>query len=479
MKNALRIAVVGAGLGGLACAARLAHAGASVDLFEKNATPGGKMQSLCIDGFTWDMGPSLLTMPEVLHELWTDLGSRLEDHLELLPLASTCRYRWADGTLIDENAAFWQRPEVAAFLQYAAGLYDISADAFLYHRLEDWSRQLTWVNLPKLRHLPKIASPRTLHSVVSRYFSDPHLVQLFDRFATYNGSSPWRTPSAFNIIAYVQHRFGGWYPRGGMVQIARQLHLLAEKKGVRCHFQQEISQISPTADGWSVNDQKFDRVVCNADVLTAHETLLPEVERQRFRRSHLDHLDVSMSGLILFLGVGRQYPGLEHHNIFFSDDYRAEFRQLEAGQPADIPTIYLASNSRTDPHGAPPGCDNWFLLINMPAGSEVPPGYGDRILERLEKKFGFDDLRSHIRVRREFTPTDFAHRDRAWLGALYGFASHGTLTAFRRPAMEPKTMPGLHFVGGTTHPGGGVPLVLLSGKIAAERILASRPLQTL
>lgn len=473
MKHHPRIAVVGAGLGGLACAARLARAGASVDLFEKNATPGGKMQILSLDGFTWDMGPSLLTMPEVLRELWTDLGACLEDDLDLIPLPVTCRYRWTDGTQIDENAAFWQRPEVAAFLRYAAGLYDISADAFLYHRIEDWHRQLTLANLPKLRHFPKIASPRTLHSMVSRYFSDPHLVQLFDRFATYNGSSPWRTPSAFNIIPYVQHRFGGWYPRGGMGQIAHKLHLLAEKTGVRFLFNHEISRLAPSTDGtWLVDDQPYDRVFCNADVLTAHETLLPEKERTRFRRSHLDHLDVSMSGYILFLGIDKKYPGLEHHNIFFSDDYRAEFRQLEAGQPADEPTIYIASNSRTeDQRGAPAGCDNWFVLINMPAGSRVPEGYGDRILHRLETRFGFENLQSHIRVRREFTPDDFAHRDRAWLGSLYGFASHGTLTAFRRPAMEPKTLPGLHFVGGTTHPGGGVPLVLLSGKIAAERIL--------
>ena len=161
-------------------------------------------------------------MPYVFEELWTRLGRRLADDLTLIPLPITCRYRWPDGSVIDEDAQFWARPDVARFLAYARGLYDLSADAFLHHPLDEWWRQLRLTNLPKLRHLPKIASFKSMDEVVRHFFGhDPHLVQLFDRFATYNGSSPFLTPAAFNIIPYVEARFGGWYVQGGLYEIAR------------------------------------------------------------------------------------------------------------------------------------------------------------------------------------------------------------------------------------------------------------------
>jgi phytoene desaturase len=212
-----RVGVIGGGVGGLSCAALLAHAGHRVTLYERNARVGGKLNWLAEGGYTWDTGPSLLTMPYVFEQLWTRLGRRLADDLELVPLPVTCRYRWSDGTRIDEDASFWLRPDVAKFLAYARGLYDLSADAFLHHPLGEWWRQINPRNLARLRHLPKIASFATMDEVVRRFFaSDPHLVQLFDRFATYNGSSPYRTPAAFNIIAYVEAHFGGWYVKGGI-----------------------------------------------------------------------------------------------------------------------------------------------------------------------------------------------------------------------------------------------------------------------
>jgi phytoene desaturase len=182
----------------------------------------------------------------------------------------------------------------------------------------------------------------------------------------------------------------------------------------------------------------------------------------------------------MYLGVGRQFESLEHHNIFFSDDYPAEFRQMfEEHRPADEPTIYLAVNSRIDPAHAPHGCDNWFVLVNAPAldrgfpvnWPEIREAYGARIIERLETRFGFDGLASHIRVKRFFTPADFETRYLAEGGALYGFASHGHFSAFRRPPLQPRELENFYFVGGSTHPGGGLPLVCLSGKMVAGRIL--------
>ena len=472
-----RVGVIGAGVGGLTCAALLARAGLRVTVFERNARPGGKLNWLEEGGYTWDMGPSLLTMPYVFEGLWEKLGRRLEDDLQLLPLPVTCRYRWTDGTRIDEDAAFWQRPEVAKFLSYARGLYDLSADAFLHYPLEEWWRQVSFRNLPKLRHLPKIASFATMDQVVRRFFGDDrHLVQLFDRFATYNGSSPYRTPAAFNIIPYVEARFGGWYVKGGLYEIARALERICREEGVEFRYGQEAAA-RRDAGRWLVASQEsaepVDVVICNQDVLSF---LGDEPDMRR----RVAGGEMSISGFILYLGVGRQYPELSHHNIFFSDDYPGEFSRLFDLHFPDLePTIYVAVHSKADPGRAPTGCENWFVLVNAPAltperrvrWDAIATEYGDRIIDRLETRFGCTGLRAAIQVRRHFTPADFETRYLAHAGSLYGFASHGVRAAFRRPPLRRPGAPGFYFVGGSTHPGGGLPLVCLSGQMVAEKVL--------
>lgn len=481
-----RIAVIGAGVGGLSAATRLARRGAKVTLFERNAGVGGKLNWLERDGYSWDMGPSLLTMPYVFREWFAELGENLDAHLELVPLRSTCRYHWTDGTVIDEDAAFWQRPEVAKFLSYASGLYDISAEAFLHHPLEDWWRQLKPSFLPKLRHLPKIASLKTMAETTARYFpDDPHLRQLFNRFATYNGSSPYVTPSAFNIIPFVQAKFGGWYVRGGLFEIAKAALKIAGKLGVEIRTKAEVTAARQCGEGWELDvggrGERFDAVVCNQDVLAALPRFLPPALGEKFRQTHLEKQPLSISGFVLYLGVAREFSQLEHHNIFFSDDYPREFREMfEAKAPAGEPTIYVCIHSKSDPARAPTGCENWFVLVNAPpVDSERPldwsslaQTYGDAIIDRLEQRFALTGVRSAIRVREHFTPPDFIDRYGALGGALYGFASHSTMSAFRRPPLRAKGVRNFYFVGGSTHPGGGLPLVVLSGKMVADALRA-------
>ena len=475
-----RVAVVGAGVGGLTCAALLAHAGLAVTVFEKNERVGGKLNWLEADGYNWDTGPSLLTMPYVFEDLWRRLGRRLEDDLTLVPLPVTCRYRWTDGTVIDEDKAFWERSDVAGFLRYARGLYDLSADAFLHHPLDEWWRQLRWSNVPKLRHLPKIASWRTMDATVRRFFGrDPHLVQLFDRFATYNGSSPYLTPAAFNIIAYVEAKFGGWYIKGGMYNLARALEGICRDLGVRIVTGCEVQALGGIGGYHLQTDAErtgpFDTVVCNQDVLSAHPRFLPGHPWSPPKKA-----DPSISAFLLYLGVGKTFPELSHHNIFFSDDYPGEFRQLFTDRrPADEPTIYVAVHSKDDPGRAPAGGENWFVLVNAPALTTdgrvdwpaMATHYGDRVLERLETRFGLAGLRDAVRVRRQFTPNDFETRYLAQAGSLYGLASHGVGAAFQRPAIQPRGLKDFYFVGGSTHPGGGLPLVCLSGQNVADKIL--------
>jgi phytoene desaturase len=472
-----QILVIGAGLGGLAAAIRLARAGHVVEVWEKNDEPGGKLKNLRIDDFQWGTGPSLLTMAHVLRELFAACDERLEDHLELIRLDSACRYFWTDGTVIDEDAAFWARPDVAKFLDYARGIYELSGEAYLNRPPGDFWRAFTPRNWPKLRHLGKVATTRTLAAEVERRISDPHLRQIFLRFATYNGSSPYLTPATFNIIPYVEAEFGAWYVRGGMDQITRALFDLAQHQGVTFRF-------NKTATGWDGTEataqdgarKRADFLVCNGDVLSAQTTFLSSLFSEK-NQEKLLRPPLSTSGFILFLGVRGRDPRLSHHNIFFSDHYAQEFAEIHDQHISPTePTIYISVSSRTDPGHAPPSHDNYFVLINAPARDPNQPwtqaeaqGYRDLVFRRLEK-LGFDDLPRRIVAEHIFTPSDFAARDLAHHGALYGWASHSIRTSLFRPPLRAPGTRNVFFVGGTTHPGGGIPLVLLSGKMVADLI---------
>jgi phytoene desaturase len=472
-----KILVVGAGLGGLAAAIRLARLGHAVEVWEKNDGPGGKLKELRLGGFRWDTGPSLLTMPHVLRELFAACGERMEDHLDLVRLDSACRYFWTEGTVIDEDAAFWAQPEVASFLEYARGIYELSGEAYLNHPPSEFWRAFTPRNLGKLRHLGKVATTRTLAAEVERRIADPRLRQIFLRFATYNGSSPYSTPATFNIIPYVEARFGAWYVRGGMAKIAEALGALAQQSGVTFRF-------NTAAARWDgreaiANDgstTRPDLLVCNGDVLAASTTFLKQVTSPETRRKLLSQ-PLSTSGFILFLGVRGRDPRLAHHNIFFSDHYRNEFSQIhdEKISPRE-PTIYISISARTDADHAPADHDNYFILVNAPAREPDQPwtpdeaqAYRDVVLQRLEK-FGFENLPERIVAEQIFTPSNFAARDLAHHGALYGWASHSIGTSLFRPPLRSRDASNVYFVGGTTHPGGGIPLVLLSGKMVAEMI---------
>lgn len=369
-----KILVIGAGLGGLAAAIRLARAGHAVEVWEKNEGPGGKAKELRIGNFRWDTGPSLLTMPHVLRDLFAACGERMEDHLELVRLDSACRYFWSDGTIINEDAAFWSQPEVAKFLDYARGIYELSGEAYLTHPPGDFWRAFTPRNWPKLRHLGKVATTRTLAAEVERRIPDSHLRQIFLRFATYNGSSPYKTPATFNIIPYVEAEFGAWYVRGGMAQIAKTLCALAQRNDVTFRF-------NTTAISWDGNEataqdsfrSKADFLVCNEDVLSAQTGFLSALYSRQAQEQTM-RPPLSTSGFILFLGVRGRDPRLGHHNIFFSDHYREEFDEIHDQKISPTePTIYISISARTDPDHAPPDHDNYFVLVNTPARDPKQP----------------------------------------------------------------------------------------------------------
>ncbi|MDL5056956.1 phytoene desaturase family protein [Geitlerinema calcuttense] len=473
--------IVGGGLAGLAAAIRLAHAGMRVVLMEKNATVGGKAGTFSKDGFTWDTGPSLVTMPEILRDLFESVGRKMEDGLTLKKITPVCRYFWDDGTVIDEDKEFFRRPEVRRFMNYAEKIYELSGEAFLKHPPERFHQAfLNPRNLRLLHHLPKVMTLKSVDQMVRKYFSDPHLRQLFNRFATYNGSDPYRAPATFNIIPYVEEKFGAWYPEGGIVEIPRALEKLARELGVEIRLDCPVTGINfqgvkYVADGKTLFEEA-DIILCNADLIHAHDKLLYSQESRR-ESEKMANKELSCSGYILFLGVNRRYDQLSHHNIFFSKDYAREFRHIfkRFKLPEDM-TIYISVTSRTDARFAPPGCDNYFVLINSPTTHMTRDEnyfqnlYPKMVIRRLEE-MGLDGLEKHIVSQTVFTAYDFAERDNATGGALYGHASNTPLTALLRPPIRSKAQDNLYFVGGTTHPGGGIPLVLLSAKMAVEMIL--------
>jgi phytoene desaturase len=488
--NAYTTAIVGGGIGGLSAAIRLAAVGRRVVVIEKNRAVGGKMGQIIQDGFRWDTGPSVITMRHVFEELFAAAGRRLDDYLTLEPVEPLTRYFYPDGTVLDVSgdasemvnriAELDQRDAdgYRKYLAYAERIHRITGPVFIYNeppRLRDFAR------VPVQDWLK--ADPfRTMQAAIEAHVRSPQLRQLLGRFATYVGGSPYEAPATLNVIAHVELNGGVWYPRGGIYQIAAAMTRLAEELGVDFSTGQAVKAIrvqNGRAAGVTLTDgTQIDThtVLSNLDVTTTYASLLPDLPEITRTLQRLRRFEPSCSGFILLLGVEGETLQLAHHNIFFSSDYRAEFNAIFKQQvPPQDPTIYLAITSKTDPDHAPDGCENWFILVNAPPVTEqvdwnaYANSYRDHILDRLES-LGYG-VRDRIRTERVITPVDLERMTGAHRGALYGASANSKWTAFRRPHNRCADILGLYFAGGTTHPGGGVPMVTLSGKVAAKMIL--------
>lgn len=486
-----KILIVGGGLGGLAAAIRIQAAGHRVHVLEKNERVGGKMNIVVADGYRWDTGPSLLTMPWVLHELWQAAGRTLEDDLHLLPVDPVCRYTWPDGTRWDHRAALpdliheitrLSPPDAVnffRFMAFAGKIYEATAEPFLLSPFGGWRDFVT----PRfITDAPALDPFHTMDQAVRRYFRSPYLQQVFNRYATYNGSSPYRAPATFSIIPYIEFAEGGWYVRGGMYELARAMLHLAEELGVDIETGAEVTDVCiehGAARGVRLGTGReiaADRVVVNVDALHGLRHLIAPEHRKRWHNRRIEAMEPSCSGFVLLLGVDRDYAELAHHNIFFSPDYPAEFRAIFDKQvPAPDPTIYVSATCRSDDGHAPAGHMNLFVLVNAPATGErfswahEAQAYRDQVVRVLERR-GLPELSQHIRSEHIITPADFQGRYGAWRGALYGGSSNHMFSAFMRPPLRSPDVRKLYFVGGATHPGGGIPLVLLSGKAVAAAV---------
>jgi phytoene desaturase len=486
-----KIIIIGAGLGGLAAAVRLAKSGFDVTVLEKNETVGGKVNFVEAGGYKFDTGASLLTMRHVFEDLFTFAEKRLEDYLDLTSLDPICRYFWTDGITLDaspdlqktENEIEKFAPQdVENFHKYLSDSkqkYQIAEKTFLARSLNDLPKLLR----PKyLKDLLAISSLKTLDAHNKNYFRSPKLQQLFNRFATYNGSSPYRTPATFALVPFVEFGLGAWYVRGGIYEIPKALAKLAREFNVKIRTNCAVEKIvieNRKAVGVRVENgeiQHADFVIANSDAIKTYRNLIDK----SFFNKKLDAREPSCSGFVLLLGTNKKFPSLAHHNIFFSDNYKAEFDALFVDlRPAQNPTIYVCAASKTDETQSPENCENLFVLINAPYmsdktdwSSEAKP-YRDLIIKKLEK-FGLEDLEKSIEFEQIITPADFENRYRTNRGSIYGVSSNGFFSAFLRVPNRARKIKNLYFVGGATHPGGGMPLVLLSGKMASELILLQK-----
>ncbi|MBE0689690.1 MAG: phytoene desaturase [Anaerolineae bacterium] len=486
----MAIVIIGAGIGGLSAAIRLASAGEQVIVLEQNARVGGKMNEIAADGFRWDTGPSVITMRHVFEDLFAAAGRKFEKYVTLLPLDPLTRYFYPDGVILDATddlTQMAQRIEAIApgdaagyrnYLAYAARIHRITGPVFIYDQPPTIQRILR----TPLRDMPAVDPLRTMDGAIRSFVRSPHLRQMLGRFATYVGGNPFSSPATLNVIADVELSGGVCYPRGGVYAIARAFERLARELGVEVVTNARVEQID-VEDGrvTGVRLLNGDRiaaeaVIANVDVATVYEHLLPReiVPAAKLRR--LVRAEPSCSGFLLLLGVEGGHPQLAHHNIFFSSDYKREFDDIfRRGMPPDEPTIYVSITSKGDPGHAPAGHENWFVMVNAPAYDarydwrEGAATYRERVLARLAT-FGLD-VHGKIRAEHMLTPLDLERMSGARRGALYGQSSNGRLSALRRPHNRASDVRGLYFTGGTTHPGGGVPKVTLSGKVAAAMVL--------
>lgn len=509
--------IIGAGLGGMSAAIRLASQGWRVTVLEKLGRPGGKMGEVRDAGFRWDTGPSVITMRHVYEQLFHDASTSsarrdFNDYVDLIPLNPITRYFWRDGATIDavadedamcENirAAFGPRDVdgYRKFMRYARRLHDVVSGPFLY-RAKPSFREL--MKLP-LADVLKIDALRTMHGAVKAHFKDPHLIQLFDRFATYNGSSPYRAPATLNVIAHVEMAQGAWYPRGGIYQLALAYERLAKELGVEFCYNtpaQEIIVKNGVAKGARLAGGEVieaDAVVCNVDYTFARETLFsptpgtspvsgggentpltqpsPTLRQAQGR----GELEPSCSGFVLMLGARGKHDRLAHHNIFFTQNYPREFDDIFKRKvaPKD-PTIYLCITSKTDAEHALAGHENWFVLVNAPYLSAAydwgkeSAGYVRHIrgllMNHVDRISPITEPHTAIMAEHIFTPQNLQDAYGGHRGAIYGFSSNNQMAAFMRPANRSSAIRRLYYASGSAHPGGGVPLVTLAGMAAAK-----------
>ncbi len=481
-----KVIVIGAGIAGIASAIRQAVKGHEVAVYEANAYPGGKLSAFRSGDFRFDAGPSLFTMPQYVDELFTLAGKNPKDEFTYEKLETVCRYFYEDGTrinawanrdkLAEEIALKTKDPasSVHQFLDYSARIYAITHSIFLEKSLHRPRSFLNWETLKALFRFQKIDPFRSMNTANTDFFTDDKTIRFFNRYATYNGSNPYKAPATLNVIPHLEQHFGAYFPKGGMVAITQSLVKLAENLGVKFNYQARVDEIlveDKKVKGIRLNGENLpaDRVISNMDIWFTYRQLL----KNEIAPKRILNQERSSSALIFYWGMKAEFPELDLHNIFFSEDYKKEFAAIWEQQVIDVdPTIYVNISAKYQIDDAPKGAENWFVMINVPANTgqnwdELIAEARKNIIHKLSRMLN-RDIASLIVTEELLDPRSIEQKTASYQGSLYGTSSNNQFAAFLRHANFSSKIKDLYFVGGSVHPGGGIPLALLSAKIVDD-----------
>ncbi len=486
------VVVIGAGLGGLSAAISLAAEGFSVEMVEKNDKVGGKLNIMTKDGFTFDLGPSILTMPHIFDALFARAGKRREDYVSFEKVEPHWRNFFEDGMVIDltpdQNAMRKEldklgpkaADEFARYMAYAKNLTTETETGYFAKGLDNFWELLSFYG--PIRSLLSFDVFRSMDQGVRRFISDPKLVEILNYFIKYVGSSPYDSPALMNLLPYIQFEYGLWYVKGGMYALAQAMEKLAQELGVVINLNAEVTEIQregKRAKAICLAEGKklaADIVVSNMEVIPAMQKLLKSTDDEL---KNMQRFQPTCSGLALHLGVSKIYPQLAHHNFFYSDKPRQHFDAIfKSHTLSEDPTIYLVAPCKSDPEQAPPGHEIIKILPHIPHLNPDKPlttddylAFRERVLVKLER-MGLTDLRKSIITEEYWTPHDIQARYYSNQGSIYGVVTDRKLNLGFKAPQRSSQLSNLYFVGGSVNPGGGMPMVTLSGQLACDKILA-------
>jgi phytoene desaturase len=486
------VIIIGAGLSGIACALRLSASGYNVIVFERNDGPGGKIYQKKIGGYRFDTGPSLLTMPELVNDLLAK--AKTGDMLRFIQLDIICKYFYSDGTKINayknpddfaaeiEKKTGEERRKVLNFLRKSKYLFDLTKETFIFNSLKSYKNMFSRAAIKILLNFYALDTFKSMDKKNRQWFTDKRVEQLFNRYATYNGSNPYKAPATLNLIAHLEHNLGAYIPEKGMYALIEILYKSALKKGVKFNFNRQVDEIitdKNTIKGVKVNGKNFKSniVISDADIFLVYNKLLSE----RSIPGYLLRQELSSSAIVFFWGIKNKYPELDVHNILFSGDYKTEFDYIFTRKLIyNDPTVYIHISSKYILADAPRGCENWFVMINVPNNTGQD---WDKLVDEARKniilkinKILDTKIESYIECEDYADPRIIETSSGSYKGALYGNSSNNKMAAFFRHPNFIRRFKGLYFTGGSVHPGGGIPLCLASAKIVAERIVKSHKL---
>ncbi len=480
-----KVAIIGSGIAGIAAAIRLRLKGYVVQVFEANSYPGGKLSEIRSDGFRFDAGPSLFTMPQYVDELFELAGENPRDHFNYRQLDTICEYFYEDGTHITAHSDHMKfaleveqktgepAQNVIKAIDKSAFLYDHLGELFIRRPIHDIKTFLTRDAFKAYAKIHRLDFFRTMNAANQSQFHTEKVTQLFNRYATYNGSSPYKTPATMNIIPHLEFSIGAYFPEGGMISITNSLFDLAKRIGVEFHLGTAISSIQVEhgqAKSLIINNETvpFDHIVSNMDMVNTYKKLLPQVKHPKKLLSQ----PKSSSALIFYWGISHTFDQLDLHNIFFSEDYEKEFKDIFEEQTIyQDPTVYVNITSKYNATDAPEGNENWFTMINVPnnTGQDwdmLIESARTHIINKLSQNLQ-TDISQLIVSESILDPRSIELKTSSSQGALYGNSSNNRYAAFLRHANHSR-IKNLYFCGGSVHPGGGIPLSLSSAKLVAD-----------